>query len=196
MNRKPWDLIVLGLGGVGSAAIYHAAAAGMRVLGIDQFQAAHDKGSSHGQTRVIRQAYFEDPAYVPLLRRSYDLWDRLIHRGRQLFVRSGLVEIGPGDGVVISGVRRSAKEHNLAVEELAIEDLRDRWPGLRSEPHWAAVLEKNAGYLLVESCVATHLQLAGQQARSAATKKSCRAGRLRRAKLSCRRTSVGMRLTA
>ncbi len=163
-HRKHWDLIVLGLGGVGSAAIYHAATAGMRVLGIDQYCEAHDKGSSHGHTRAIRQAYFEDPAYVPLLRRSYQLWESLqAITGQQLFVRTGLVEIGPEDGVVIPGVRRSAQQYQLDIEEIRIQDLHDRWPGLRAEESWAAVLEKNAGYLLVESCVSAHLRVALQQ---------------------------------
>ena len=68
------DVIVLGLGGLGSAAAAHLAARGQRVLGPEQFAPAHDRGSSHGDSRIIRQANFEDPAYVPLLRRSYELF--------------------------------------------------------------------------------------------------------------------------
>ena len=68
------DVIVLGLGGMGSAAAAHLARRGARVVGIEQFTPAHDRGSSHGDSRVIRQAYFEDPSYVPLLLHAYDLW--------------------------------------------------------------------------------------------------------------------------
>ena len=75
-----YDVIVIGCGGVGSAALYHLADRGARVLGIDQFEPGHDRGSSHGQTRVIRQAYFEHPDYVPLLRRAHDLWFELEQR--------------------------------------------------------------------------------------------------------------------
>jgi sarcosine oxidase len=80
-----FDVIVVGLGGMGSAAAAHAASRGQRVLGLEQFQPAHDQGSSHGRSRVIRLAYFEHPAYVPLLRRAYELWRRLeIATGREL----------------------------------------------------------------------------------------------------------------
>src|SRR4051812_50110533 len=72
-----YDVIVIGLGGMGSAAAAHLAARGQRVLGLERFGAAHDRGSSHGGSRIIRQAYFEDPAYVPLLKRAYELWERL-----------------------------------------------------------------------------------------------------------------------
>ena len=77
MNTKPWDAIVLGVGGMGSATLYHLARRGQRVLGLEQFGVAHEMGSSHGLTRIIRLAYYEDPAYVPLLRRSYELWREL-----------------------------------------------------------------------------------------------------------------------
>ena len=71
------DAIVAGLGGMGSAAAYHLAGRGRRVLGLERYTPAHDRGSSHGQSRIIRQAYFEDPSYVPLLLRAYELWEQL-----------------------------------------------------------------------------------------------------------------------
>src|SRR5690349_19114101 len=104
-----YDAIVLGVGGVGSAALYHLASRGMRVLGIDQFNPPHDRGSTHGHTRVIRQAYFEHSNYVPLLKDSYRLWRELESLvRRQLFHQIGLIELGPADGVVIPGVLRAA----------------------------------------------------------------------------------------
>src|SRR6478672_12311899 len=85
-SMQPYDVIVLGTGGVGSAAVYHLARRGMKVLGIDQFPGGHDRGSSHGRTRVIRQAYFEHPDYVPLLLRAYELWKELSDAsGKQLY---------------------------------------------------------------------------------------------------------------
>ena len=102
---ETFDAVVIGTGGVGSAALYHLAKRGLRVLGIDQFPQAHDRGSSHGQSRIIRQAYFEHPSYVPLLLRAYALWHELEQAvGRQLFHQVGLLEVGPRDGVLIPGV--------------------------------------------------------------------------------------------
>ncbi|MFK8112977.1 MAG: N-methyl-L-tryptophan oxidase [Rubripirellula sp.] len=158
-----WDAIVIGLGGVGSSAAYHLSLAGLRVLGVDQFEPVHDHGSSHGQTRIIRQAYFEHPAYVPLLRRAYQLWDELQEQSEvELFQRTGLVELGPSDGVVIPGVLASAAEHDLEIEVLTPSEITRRWPGIRGQQDWQAVVEQNAGLLHVEACVRAHLRLAIQ----------------------------------
>ncbi len=162
-----WDVIVIGLGGVGSAATYHLAAGGTRVLGIDQYPPAHDFGSSHGRTRIIRQAYFEHPSYVPLLRRAYQLWDDAEQRGgTKLFHRTGLVEIGPPDGIVIPGVLRSAADHDLPIQRMTPLEVSRRWPGIASDDHWQAVIEVNAGFLEVEQCVRTHLRLARESGAS------------------------------
>ncbi len=159
-----YDVIVLGCGGVGSAALYHLASRGARVLGIDQFAPGHDRGSSHGQTRVIRQAYFEHPDYVPLLQRSYDLWFELEQRQSQpLYHQSGVLEIGPPDGEVVPGVLRSAREHDLAVEELTALDVQRRFPGFQMPDGMAAVFEKQAGFLRVEDCVLAHVEQAQRQ---------------------------------
>jgi monomeric sarcosine oxidase len=153
-----YDVIVIGAGGVGSATMHHLAARGARVIGVDQLRPPHDRGSSHGQSRVIRQAYFEHPNYVPLLRESYRLWRELEARvGKQLFHQIGLVEIGPENGVVVPGVLRAAKEHNLEVESLTARDVELRWPGLRIPGGLVGVFERTAGYLLVEDCVEAHL---------------------------------------
>jgi sarcosine oxidase len=156
-----YDVIVIGCGGVGSAALWHLASRGARVLGIDQFAPGHGRGSSHGQTRVIRQAYFEHPDYVPLLRRAYDLWFELEQRQSQrLYHQSGVLEIGPPDGEVIPGVLRSARQHDLAVEELTASDVQRRFPGFHMPEGFAAVFEKQAGFLRVEDCVLAHVQQA------------------------------------
>ena len=104
-----YDAIVLGTGGVGSAATFHLARRGARVLGLDRFPGGHDRGSSHGQTRIIRQAYFEHADYVPLLVRSYDLWRDLERQtGQELFVQAGLMLSGPATGEVVPGTKRAA----------------------------------------------------------------------------------------
>ncbi len=156
-----WDVIVVGLGGVGSSAVYHLAAAGHRVLGLDQYPPAHDRGSSHGQTRIIRQAYFEHPSYVPLLRRAYELWGELEKAcDQRLFHRTGVVEIGPADGIVVPGVLHAAREHGLDVETLCMSEVSRRWPGLTGRSSHVAVLERDAGFLRVEECVRCHLRQA------------------------------------
>ena len=124
---KRYDAIVLGVGGVGSAALYHLARRDVRVLGIDRFTPPHGLGSTHGHTRVIRQAYFEHPDYVPLLRESYREWRDLEARvDRRLFHQIGLVEIGPADGVVVPGVMRAVKQHGLARIHLERVSRKDR----------------------------------------------------------------------
>ena len=158
---RGYDAIVIGVGGVGSSALYHLAKRGLHALAIDQFSLGHRRGSSHGQTRIIRQAYFEHPDYVPLLRSAYRLWHELeTDIGQQLFNPVGLVEVGPPDGVVISGVRRSANEHNLIVDEISAADYKQRFPQLTIPPDHDAILEPTAGFLQVEQCVLTHIDRA------------------------------------
>ncbi len=159
-----YDCIVLGTGGVGSAALFHFARRGIKVLGLDRFAPAHDRGSSHGQTRMIRQAYFEHPDYVPLVRRAYKLWEELEElSGEKLYREVGLLEIGPADGLIVPGVLRAAAEHQLPVEQLSVADIQQRFPGfsLRGEP-LVGLFEHRAGYLRVEACVRAHLRAAQQ----------------------------------
>ncbi|MBA4105838.1 MAG: N-methyl-L-tryptophan oxidase [Pirellula sp.] len=165
MPHAPYDAIVLGAGGVGSAAMWQLARRGLRVLGIDRFAPPHGEGSSHGQTRIIRQAYFEHADYVPLLLESYRLWEELEElTGQQLKVETGLLEVGPRDGIVVPGVLAAARQHGLAVEELAAAEIESRWPGFRlpenQSPDVSGVFESRAGYLKVEECVAACLAAA------------------------------------
>ena len=156
-----YDAVVLGTGGVGSAALYHLAKRGARVLGLDRFQGGHDRGSSHGDTRIIRLAYYEHPDYVPLLRRAYQLWaelERTVHE--QLYHPVGLLEAGPLDGDLVPGVLRCAREHQLDLEPLDAAQMARRFPGFRLPEGCAAVFERQAGYLRVERCVLAHLRAA------------------------------------
>jgi monomeric sarcosine oxidase len=160
---KTADLLVIGLGGVGSAALMHAAKSGLRAIGIEQFTAAHDRGSSHGETRVIRQAYFEHSDYVPLLQRAYQLWDQLQSTtAQQIFRRSELLEIGPAHGLLIPGVLKSARQHNLSVELLDHAACRQRFPQFHLPDNLQAVVEGDAGILFVERCILAHLAQAEQ----------------------------------
>ena len=161
MRTKSYDAIVVGVGGMGSAALYHLAERGLKVLGLEQFDIAHDRGSSHGQTRIIRKSYFEHSDYVPLVDRAYDMWAQLERAsGRELVCRTGLLLVGPPEGSVISGVRRAAVEHNLEIENIEAASVSERFPGFVVDDGSAALFEPDAGYLRVEECVRAHTQLA------------------------------------
>jgi sarcosine oxidase len=154
---QTYDVIVIGVGGVGSAALYHLAKRGVKVLGLDRFPPGHDHGSSHGRTRVIRQAYFEHADYVPLLLRAYELWADLADRcGLPLFHETGLLEVGLPTGHVVPGVKQAARQHRLEIEEVAPVDVSKRFPAFRIPPGYEAVFESRAGYLDVENCVRAH----------------------------------------
>lgn len=155
-----FDAIVLGAaGGVGSAALFHLAGRGVKVLGLDRFAAGHDRGSSHGRTRIIRQAYFEHADYVPMLLEAYRLWGELGQlRGRTLLHEVGLLQIGPPAGAVVRGVLASARQHGLPVEPLSAAEVIRRWPGFRMPPEMVGVYERRAGYLEVEQCVIGHAE--------------------------------------
>jgi sarcosine oxidase len=156
-----FDAIVVGLGAMGSAAVYHLAKSGRKVLGIDRFAPPHTLGSSHGQTRIIREAYFEHPTYVPIVQRAYVLWDELAREaGAELLLKTGGLMIGRPDSVVFSGARRSADTHRLPHEILSADEVRRRFPALRPDDDMSAILEPRAGLLFPERCVAAHLSLA------------------------------------
>jgi sarcosine oxidase len=160
-NSLRYEVIVVGLGGMGSAAAAHVALRGKRVLGLEQFQPGHTHGSSHGRSRVIRLAYFEHPAYVPLLRRAYELWRRLEHdTGTQLLQMTGGLMIGSPDSDVVSGSLRSAREHDLDHEMLDAAEIRRRFPPLTPRQEIVALYEKEAGSLFPEECNAAHLEIA------------------------------------
>jgi sarcosine oxidase len=154
-----YDVIVLGAGGMGSAAAYHLARRGSRVLGLDRFGPAHALGSSHGGSRVYRQAYFEDPAYVPLLLRAWDLWHEL---GRDCFVPTGGLYVGRPDRATFGGSLRAAQEWGLAHEVLGPADVARRFPTFALQPDELALYEERAGFARPERTVAAHLALAAE----------------------------------
>jgi sarcosine oxidase len=158
---KHFDVIVAGMGAMGSAALYHLAAAGVRAAGFDRYSPPHSLGSSHGETRMIREAYYENPGYVPLVRRAYDLWHELEARiGETLIDETSGVYAGPADGELVSGMRRAAHEHGIPIESLTHAQAASRFPWIQFEKDWDVVSEPRAGLLYPEVCIATHLNLA------------------------------------
>lgn len=160
----PYDTIILGLGAMGSSALYHLARAGRSVLGIEQFAVPHSQGSSHGHSRMIRLCYFEHPDYVPLLRRAYELWRDLEHEsGRELLRITGGLYLGRASGAgaeLVPGSLRSARRHGLDHEELTRAQVADRFPQFHIPDDYAGMFEPTAGALNPEAVVATHADLA------------------------------------
>ena len=157
-----FDVAVIGLGAMGAHAIQQLAARGLRVIGIERFGPLHDRGSSHGDSRLIRLGYFEDPAYVPLLRRAYHNWRALEARSREpLLTITGVLQVGKPDGAIVSGVVASCKLHNLAYELLDAEAVRRRYPAFQLDDDEVAAFEPEGGFLRPERAVGVALKLAG-----------------------------------
>jgi sarcosine oxidase len=161
LRRTTYDVIVVGVGGMGSAACYHLARRGRTVLGLERFTVPNEMGSSHGVTRIIRLAYYEDPRYVPLLRRAYELWRQLeLDAGRRLLHITGCLELGRPDSSVVAGALRSCREHDLAHEELTAAEVNRRFGAWRLPPELVAVLEPQGGFVEPEACIEAHASLA------------------------------------
>lgn len=155
------DVVVIGCGGFGSSAMFHLAQRGLKVVGIDRFHPPHDRGSSHGETRIIRKAYFEHPSYVPLLHRAWELWEELSERaGDRLIEQRDLLMAGPPGSEVIEGARLSARLHQLPIENLTAHEVSKRYPTFLLPEDYAVTIESTAGYLWSERCVASHLKFA------------------------------------
>src|SRR6266480_3938534 len=128
-QRHNYDAIVVGLGAMGSATLFHLARRGVKALGLEQFAAGHSLGSSHGDSRIIRETYFEHPLYVPLVQRAHELWRELEKlSGASLMKITGGLMIGPRDGMVVSGTLRSARKHGLPHEVLEAREVAGRFP--------------------------------------------------------------------
>lgn len=159
-----FDAIVVGLGAMGSAAAYHLARRGARVLGLEARGIAHDQGSSHGESRIIRQAYFEHPAYVPLVQRAYQLWRELESESEtRLLTITGGVAIGKPQSSLVTGCLNSARHHTLAHELLDRSAMQRRFPQFALAAEEVAVYEPDAGFLRPEECIRQHLRRAAQR---------------------------------
>jgi sarcosine oxidase len=156
-----FDAIIIGIGGMGCAAAWQLARRGRRVLGLERFDIPHALGSSHGVTRIIRLPYYEHPAYVPLLRRAFELW-REIERiaGEQLLVVTGSIDAGPEGGGLFHGALTSARLHDLPHEILTGAAVNDRFPGYRLPAHIRAVFQPEGGFIGSERAIVAHVRAA------------------------------------
>ena len=158
-----YDVIVLGLGAMGSAAAQQLAQRQKRVLGIEQFVSPHDQGSSHGGTRMIRQAYWESPAYLPLVLRAYELWEKLERdAGAKLLHITGGLILGSADSHLVTGGIAAAEQHSIKYAVLSPRQTHERFPAITPLANDVAVYEERAGYLLAEECIRAQLRLAAQ----------------------------------
>ncbi|MEO8044387.1 MAG: N-methyl-L-tryptophan oxidase [Spartobacteria bacterium] len=156
-----YDIAVVGLGGMGSAILADCAQRGTKAIGLEQFARGHDLGSSHGKSRMIRKAYFEDPAYVPLLLRAYEMWRALeLKTGQDLLRITGLLMVGHEAAEVITGAQLAAREHDLPFESLTTREIRRRYPMLRAQDDEIGVFEPDGGVLDPERSVQAQLLVA------------------------------------
>lgn len=156
-----YDVVVAGVGGMGSAATAHLADSGLDVLGLERYDVPHGRGSSHGVTRIIRRPQYEDPAYVPLVERSFQLWEQLeATHHRQLLYRVGSVDAGPPGGEIFGGSLRSAEDQGIPHETLTASELADRFPGFDLPAAHRALYQPDGGFLHCEQCTVAHVEAA------------------------------------
>ena len=155
------DVIVVGLGAMGSAALYHLARRNIRAIGLERFEPGHERGSSHGRTRIIRHGYFEHPSYVPLVRRAAAMWrDLEVASGRSLMTVTGIAEIGRPDSSLITGTLAAAREYQLPHEVVTAHELMRRHPAFRLPQNYVAVIQPDGGFIDAEAGIRAHLRLA------------------------------------
>ncbi|MGB9966406.1 N-methyl-L-tryptophan oxidase [Halobacterium hubeiense] len=156
-----YDVIVVGVGGMGSAAAYHLADRGLDTLGLERYDIPHTKGSSHGITRIIRRAYYEHPSYVPLVERAYELWDDLAEdTGRDIIHRTGSIDAGPEDNAVFAGSKRSCEKHDIPHEVLTGAEVNERFPGYALPEEYRAVYQPDGGFVVPEQAIIAHTEAA------------------------------------
>lgn len=156
-----YDVIIVGIGGMGSAAAWHLARRGLKVLGLERFDIPHNMGSSHGISRIIRMPYYEDPAYVPLLHRAYELWDEIEQAtGEELLVITGSIDASPEDDALFQGALNSACLHDLPHEVLTGDEINARWPGYRLPSSHRAVFQARGGLIASERAIVAHVRAA------------------------------------
>ncbi len=156
-------IVVVGLGITGAAALMALTRRGADAIGIEQFVIGHDRGSSHGPTRIIRLAHFENPAYVPLMRRAYELWHELERLSNTTLLRiTGLVEIGPPDGAIVRGTMTAAQNHALRPEVLDAAELMRRYPAFRLPRDFIGLRQADGGYIEARAALDANIAIAAQ----------------------------------
>lgn len=155
------SVAVIGAGMAGSAAAMHLARAGARVTLFDQYAFGHDRGSSHGATRLFRIAYFEHPDYVPILQRAFAMWKTLEKEaGETLFHQTGVLEAGPPEGEFMKGLAKAVADHNLPVPQLGPAQIAREHPQLKLPPHFTAWFEREAGFVMAGKTVLHQIRFA------------------------------------
>ncbi len=158
---KNYDVIVLGVGSMGSATCYNLALNGLRVLGLEQFEIPHDQGSHAGQSRIIRKAYFEHPDYVPLLQRAYENWHDIESKtGSQVYFPTGLLYAGRSNDILIKGVRESAEKYKINIESLSNSETRSRYPQFQIPEGYEVLFEPDAGFITPERAISLFVEQA------------------------------------
>ncbi|WP_126664032.1 N-methyl-L-tryptophan oxidase [Haloterrigena salifodinae] len=156
-----YDVIVIGVGGMGSATAAHLADRGCDVLGLERYDVPHSMGSSHGITRIIRRAYYEQPSYIPLIERAYELWDDLADEtGRDVIHRTGSIDAGPPDNVVFEGSLRSCEEHDIPHEVLTSAEVTERFPGYDLPAGYKALYQPDGGFVVPEQAIVGYVETA------------------------------------
>jgi sarcosine oxidase len=154
MTRDSYDVVVVGFGAMGSATAWALARRGARVLVLDQFPPGHTRGSSHGESRIIRQLYFEHPLYVPILRRAYALWGELESDvGVPLLCLGGGLTLGPRTGRIVPGAREAAKRYGLGYEELDADGVASRFPAIRPPDDYVGLWDPRGGYIRADAAM-------------------------------------------
>src|SRR6478735_9712342 len=149
-----YDVAVIGLGAMGSAALFELARRGKRAIGIEQFEPGHDKGSSHGESRIIRLSYFEHPSYVPLARRAMEKWRELEQlSGKSILTVTGMLEAGYPGCSVVEGSLEASRQHRLEHEILGAAEINRRFPAFRLPSHWTGLFQPDAGFLRPELAI-------------------------------------------
>ena len=160
-NKNHYDAIVIGVGGMGSATVYELAKRGKKVLGLEQFDIPHAQGSSHGLSRIIRMAYNENPSYVPLLYRAYELWrETQLQAGEQLLHITGGIDASMPERNVFKGALASCQQYHLQHQVYDAKALNKRFPAFVLPADMMAVYQPDAGFLLSERCIVAHVNLA------------------------------------
>lgn len=161
MGALIYDLVVLGIGGMGSATLAHASGRGRHILGIEQFARGHDFGASSGRSRIIRKAYFENPAYVPLVVRAYELWRELeVKTDTKIMDLVGALTVGNDRSAVMQGVSSTARMYDLPHERLDADQIARRYPGTKPRSDESGIFERDAGIVFPEAAIDAHLRVA------------------------------------
>jgi sarcosine oxidase len=149
-----FDVVVVGLGAMGSAALFNLARQGRRVLGIEQFEPGHERGSSHGESRIIRLSYFEHPSYVPLARRALEKWRELEQvSGQTILTLTGVLEAGYPGSPIVSGSLEASRQHGLTHEVLSAADITRRFPAFKVPSSWTGLFQPEGGFLRPELAI-------------------------------------------